>query len=53
MIMDENEFRNLAYKAIIPVMENIEHNDIPIKNGHHLTQRLTKMLWNEFKNRNI
>jgi hypothetical protein len=51
MIMDENEFRNLAYKVIIPVME--EYDDIPIKNGHHLTQRLTKMLWNEFKDRSI
>lgn len=51
--MDENEFRNLAYKVIIPVMEDIEHNDIPIKNGHYLTQRLTKKLWNRFKDRSI
>ena len=48
--MDENEFKNRAYKVLLPTLEDAEHNEIPIKNGHHLTQRFCSALWDEFKN---
>ena len=51
--MDRNEFMNKAYKVLIPVLEDIEHNQIPIKNGHHLSQQLSNLLWNAFKDTRV
>lgn len=45
---NENDFKNTAYEAIIEETERLEHAGTYLGNGHHLAQRLVKMLWDKF-----
>lgn len=47
--MDENVFKNKAYKAIAGELERLEHIAAYRGNGHHLAQNLASLLWDEFK----
>lgn len=47
--MDENVFKNKAYKAIAGELERLEHIAAYRGNGHHLAQNLASLLWDEFR----
>ena len=47
--MDKIEFQNKTYRVMIGELERLEHHGIYKGNGHHLAQRLSDMLWTEFK----
>lgn len=47
-IVDETEFKNRAYNAIIEEFERLEHRGVYKGNAHHLAQRAVDMLWVEF-----
>jgi len=47
--LNETIFKNKTYDTILPVLEQLEHDEQLIKNGHHMAQRLCDMLWDAFK----
>ena len=47
--MEENTFKNKAYRSIVGELERLEHAGLYSGNGHHLAQNLASLLWDEFK----
>ena len=47
--LNETRFKNKTYDTVLPVLEQLEHDEQLIKNGHHMAQRLCDMLWDAFK----
>ena len=45
--MSADDFRNVAYRAILEECEHIEHIGKYKGNGHHLAQRLADMVSDE------
>lgn len=48
VLLDESQFRNTAYAAIMKECESLEHDKKYKGNGHHLAQRLVEMLFVKF-----
>jgi hypothetical protein len=51
--MEKNIFQNKAYKAITCHLEKLEFEGKYKGNGHHLSQKLCDLLWEEFKDSKI
>ena len=47
--MEKNEFQNKAYRAMTGYLEELECKGQYRGNGHHLSQKLCDLLWEEFK----
>jgi hypothetical protein len=47
-VVDETEFKNRAYRAVIEEFQRLEYHGVYKGNAHHLAQRAVDMPWVEF-----
>lgn len=47
--MEENELKNIVYKATCPHFEWLESKHLYSGNGHHLAQKVCNLVWDNYK----